>query len=154
VALNARIQRALTWTISAGVFGILLWGCSVATGFAIAEKYSWPDTITIWFLRQFAILPFSGFIVVLALPLYMLIFWLWQLVVERHPAVENSRFRVAIGSLVLASPIMTVLAFNFGSDLFSADVLVPIIVSCWGSVWAPRRFVHRLRPQCFASVAA
>jgi hypothetical protein len=152
--LSERIQRALLWTISAGAFGVLLWGFSFATVYAVVEQQSWQENVALFFIRQLAILPFSGFVALLALPPYMLIFWLWQLVVERNPTLESSDVRVALWSLVLASPSVAVLTFNFGSDLFAEVGLAPIIiVSCWGGVWAPRRFVRRLRPRSLASLA-
>ncbi|MDQ3519941.1 MAG: hypothetical protein M3466_16265 [Gemmatimonadota bacterium] len=147
------VKRALAWAVSGSLIGVILWAL---IGGTLALVYH-PSQTLAETLRDWALsVAFTGFwavfIAAIAAPAYSILFGLWQLVLRRHPYLDATAKRQAIGAFALAAPPAVMLTVGFATsigfafDWQEAAQTFPIaILSCGGAVYLPRRLVPMLR---------
>ncbi len=148
------LARAALWSALSALVGTILWSFAAATlaVFPAGDPLAGPAEA--WFSRLVLGAAFGGFVAVVAVPPYFLIFCLWQALVLRAPTLEATPLRVCISSLALALPCVAAvfLAYAapsgalgpFWSEAFGS--LPSTFVGAWGGIWLPRVLVTYLRP--------
>ena len=146
------IRRALVWAATGGLIGVALWSLLAATiDQALAPEPSLAVALRRWPAAILYTAVWAAVVAAIAVPVYAVVFAVWQLLLRRRPSMDVGEARRAGAAFLLGAPVAAIVTWSFGSsfagfDWSSVRWIAPVaFLSCWGAVWLPRRWLRGLR---------
>jgi hypothetical protein len=148
------LKRSILWAFTGGIVAVVLWSL---VGGALALLYSgrpFPaDMLRYWPHAVLSNGVGALLVAAIAVPVYVVVLAGWQMLLRVRPEFDATSRRRVWSALVLASPLVAVLALSFAgwvgpspiSWVQAAPILGLALVSCWVGVYLPRLLFRPLR---------
>jgi hypothetical protein len=146
------LKRALLWSVVGSLVAVVIWSALAAIVWQLSLPHaSLPNVISEILFGFLSSAIWAMLVAAFAAPAYAVVFSVWQLLQGRLRHVRDTSFNRALLSLVLGLPAAAAIVWSFGhTHDFSFDwarvkqVALLAILSCWGGVWIPQRFLKQL----------
>lgn len=151
-------KRSLLWAATGSIVGVVLW--SVVGGTLWLLQHPEPAigaALRAWPVSVLYTAFWASVVGLVAIPIYVVVFAIWQVYVRAHPSADRSERHRAVTAFMLGSPMAVVVTWRFGDSFAGfqwseAAWIAPVaFFSCWGAVWMPRRFLRSLRAPLWPS---
>jgi hypothetical protein len=147
------LKRALLWSVVGSLTAVVIWSALGAILWQLKLPHgSIPEVASEIVFAFLSSAMWALIVAAIAAPAYAIVFSAWQLLRGRLPHVSATGLTGAVLSLLLALPAITAIVWSFGhNDGLSFDwprvqQIVPLaILSCWGGVWVPQRYLEQLK---------
>lgn len=145
-------KRSLLWAATGSIVGVLLWSTVGGTMWLVQEaELDVGAMLRLWPVSILYTAFWASIIGLSAVPLYFIVFVIWQVYVRAHPSIDRSERSRAVAAFMLGAPMAVIVTWSFGDSFggfqwSEAAWIAPVaFLSCWGAVWVPRRLLGSLR---------